>query len=633
MNTHHAIYCVFFLFALESIAGHPENISSLITQGEMLEREHPDSAIEMYTAAYQLALDQDSVGLAALAKYYTGLTYMQLGDFTNSRLALEEAEKRYASVDNRGQHCKVLVAIANGYNFETKYEQALVAYQNALDAAEKISDPLTQARILSNQSSIFNVTHRIGAALECLRRAEVLAKPLGNTAILGDIYNNFSTNYQALFQYDSAATYARQAALIYDNVNDDLYQALALTNLSAYLHEKDPPDLEESKGALDRSRSILDTIEASNIEINYWKHLAYYHFKKDNLSASKQASQTCLQLIKLFPDLPSERNIYEFLYKIFKKEGNIDSALIYHEKFTVVRDSLIFAESHDQLQELQARYESTKKDQEITEQNLVINKRTSQRNLLISVLILIALLTWFLLYRNRIKNKLQTEKIDNLQRQQKILVMDSMLQGQEEERKRIAQDLHDGLGTLLAAARMQMQNVQRELDKLGNLRLVDKTEKLIDHACKEVRRISHDMMPSALADLGLVAAIEDLVDDIRLQQELIFHLDLPEENVDVDNGTALHIYRIIQEILQNIVKHAQANIVELTLTKSLDGFHLQIADDGVGFRPEEIKQGLGLSSLRSRVSYLNGSINLDTDRGSGCEYRIMIPHQNANAIS
>jgi len=360
------------------------------------------------------------------------------------------------------------------------------------------------------------------------------------------------------------------------------------------------------------------------LEVNYWLHLAYYLYKNRKFKEAENAAATCLDFLSKYPDQKSKATIHEILYSTHLENGKIELALTHLQTFSNIRDSLIFAENHQQLQKLQAIYESTKKDKEIVAQNLLISHRTGQRNLLLVGLASLGLFIWFLTYRHQKNKRFNEEKIENLKNHQKILVMDSMLQGQEEERKRISQDLHDGLGTLLAAARMQMQIIQREVDKMSELKLVDKTEKLIAGACLEVRRISHDMMPTALSDLGFVAAIEDLVDEIRVQRELVFHLDLPEE-IKIPDGMALNLYRIIQEILQNVVKHANANIVELRISMKDDQLFIRIFDDGIGMDGTDSGDGIGMSNIRSRVNYLNGKLDFHSDIGKGCLYEIWLP--------
>ncbi len=601
------------------------SISDLLREAQHIERFDPDSSISIYQKAYWLAVDQDSMLAQAKAIYYIGSVLLDQGQLDSSETFFNRAIDSFEAMGDSEYLCKVLVALANKHNFGGSYEKALMTYQRAYDQAAVIGDPLIQARILSNQSSIFNITGRIASALSVLERAEELAQPLGETSILADIYNNFSLNHQANGNYELAAAYGIQAVDIYHAVGDDLYEALALTNLSSYLHEKAPMDLEGSKNSLDRSRTILDTIQAPYIEVNYYKHLAYYYYKSNHFVEAEKAARKCLDFLEAYPHRKSEGNIYEILYGVCKAQNKVHEALLYHEKYMAIRDSLVFQENRNQLQELQIKYEASKKDGEIANQQLTINRRTSQRNLLTSGLVLVVLAVWFVISQYRKDRKLASERIQNLEKYQKILVMDSMLQGQEEERKRIAKDLHDGLGSVLAAARIQMRNIQLEIDKLGELRLVNKTESLIDHACKEVRRIAHDMMPIALIDLGFCEAIHDLVDDLQLREQLLVDLRLPEKMPNLDNAIALNIYRIIQELLQNVLRHAHANILELHIERSDDALILTIADDGVGFDVRNSAAGLGLQSIRSRVNYLNGTLALDTGPDSGSRFRIHIP--------
>ena len=303
-----------------------------------------------------------------------------------------------------------------------------------------------------------------------------------------------------------------------------------------------------------------------------------------------------------------------------KQAGEILSSYIEYQ------DSVLLKENKEVIAGLEARYQSAQKDIDLAKQEVVIESRTRQRNSYIFALIIAGLFAWFLYDRFRKNQRISAEKIENMEKVQKIMVLNSMLQGQEDERRRIARDLHDGLGTLLAATRMQIQNVERELKKLGEIDLADKAQKLIDNACKEVRRISHDMMPGALEEMGLIAAVEDLIDDVRAQREIIYNLQLPDLELRLDKQKAINIYRIIQEVLQNIIKHAQANIVEISISEVEDHIVIDISDDGLGFEPEAIAEGgIGLSNINSRIRYLGGTMKLDSQPGEGSHYAFIIP--------
>ena len=176
---------------------------------------------------------------------------------------------------------------------------------------------------------------------------------------------------------------------------------------------------------------------------------------------------------------------------------------------------------------------------------------------LTGLLILIALFIYFY-QKEKIRqnkelaqkeNEIQNQKIDQLENEKKILAMASMIEGQENERTRIAKDLHDGLGVLLSSVRRQVQNIHKEIEKLTELDIIGDTEKLINTACEEVRRISHDMMPDALMNLGLAEAIKDLAYQIEFDHGIKTHVIIPE--IELREITSINIYRIIQEFCNN----------------------------------------------------------------------------------
>jgi len=270
--------------------------------------------------------------------------------------------------------------------------------------------------------------------------------------------------------------------------------------------------------------------------------------------------------------------------------------------------------------EYEAKYEAAQKD-------LTIERSKSQRNLAYLLTAGLLSIAGFFLYRYRKNQKLTSAKIENLEKQQKLMALDYMVQGQEEERRRIAQDLHDGLGGLLASARLQIQKVEKEIQKLGQMKLLTKAESMIDDAHMEVRRISHDMMPGALMDLGLVDAVEDLVEKTNLNSQVKISLTVPTERLVLDDKISINLYRAIQELINNTVKHASAEKVQLEISKYERGISIKYEDDGVGFDYDAAKRngGIGLESVESRVSYLGGTCVVSSQIGNGSRYKIEIP--------
>ena len=194
-----------------------------------------------------------------------------------------------------------------------------------------------------------------------------------------------------------------------------------------------------------------------------------------------------------------------------------------------------------------------------------------------------------------------------------------MITGQEEERKRIAKDLHDGLGGLLATVKLQFGALQKEMQKISELNVYKKTNNLIDDACVEVRKIAHNMMPDALMKLGLYDAVKDMAENINENNKINIRVNNIGFEKRLDETKEVMLYRIIQELLNNILKHAEAKNIIIQFSQHENELTLTVEDDGKGFDVETAinKGGLGLKSIRSRVDYLKGKLEVDSEMGVG----------------
>ena len=206
-----------------------------------------------------------------------------------------------------------------------------------------------------------------------------------------------------------------------------------------------------------------------------------------------------------------------------------------------------------------------------------------------------------------------------------------MITGQEKERSRIAQDLHDGLGGLMASIKAHLSKIRKEVQLLDGLNIYDKTRLLVNEAADEVRRIAHNMMPASLKHLGLSAAVHDL--GVRISdQGLETHVEIYGQEFKLTDSIQIMIYRIIQELAHNAVKHAFAKELLLQLLFGDDNLSISVEDNGRGFDPNNVEEGLGLHSTRSRVRYLQGTIEISTNDGKGTAIQIDIPLSSVSAI-
>lgn len=326
------------------------------------------------------------------------------------------------------------------------------------------------------------------------------------------------------------------------------------------------------------------------------------------------------------------------LYQVYKDQGNEPQALAVLEDYTQLKDSLRSAEIEGNLAKLQVQYETEKKEQALRIQELELSQKTQERNILLASTILLALLavSIFLSYRQRLRTnhqlnaqaaEIQAQKIRQLEQDNQLLSLNSMIEGQESERMRIAQDLHDGIGGLLTSVKAHFYAIQEQVEKLQKLNIYQKTNELIDEACIEVRRISQNMMPRALQLLGLKGAIEDLATQLR-QKDLDCELEIIGLQEEPDRTRANMIFRIVQELCNNISKHAGATKVFIQLLQHGNELSLIVEDDGKGFDLNQASgrsASLGLKNIESRVRFLEGSWDIDSVPGEGTTVMIRIP--------
>jgi two-component system NarL family sensor kinase len=239
----------------------------------------------------------------------------------------------------------------------------------------------------------------------------------------------------------------------------------------------------------------------------------------------------------------------------------------------------------------------------------------------------ILLLVLGLLYRNskqkqtiaEKEQRLQQEQIRFLERQQQLVSLQSMLNGQETERTRIAKDLHDGLGGLFSTVKMNFSVLQHENVALKSDPLFQKSYEMVDTASAELRRIAHNMMPEVLMKLGLIQAVQDMCVSVSSSKLLKVSLQAYGMNQRLNAATEIMLYRIIQELINNIIKHAQATQAIIQFNKDGNRLTVTVEDNGRGFNTQEVDAAkhTGMETVKSRVNYLNGNINIDSQNGIG----------------
>jgi two-component system NarL family sensor kinase len=320
--------------------------------------------------------------------------------------------------------------------------------------------------------------------------------------------------------------------------------------------------------------------------------------------------------------------LYGNLSKIHQKKGNLDSAINFLELQQAMKDSIFNLQKTKEFADIKEKYASEIKEEKIIALNnrIELEHQKSQKNIylftaIIAVMggfVLMAVIIGIIIY-NREQKKIAKEKIDQERLRNKMII-----EAEEKERTRIAKDLHDSLGQMLAALKMNLNSIP--VDNQGNDQY-KKTALILDETIVEMRSISHAMMPESLVKNGLAKALIDITNHIETNQTQV---NIHVENWKGWNSTGEYIlYRIVQELLNNTLKHANASRVNIELNQFEDEINLIYEDDGQGFDPESASSdGIGLKNMYNRMSSLNGHIEFDSKPGKGTTVILSIPLKN-----
>lgn len=539
-------------------------------------------------------------------------TYRKLADFEseingNQIQAFDyytRAIEYYRILDDEARINEIKYIIGNRYTDAELYAEAIDQYEELLSHYKAKDDLYMRTHLLAKLSDVYHTTGDIDKEYNYLNEAITLNKELKDTTLMIDFLMRKVRNYKILNEQDSALIMSFNAIQIADQIGD--------------------------KNRL--SQSIFEIAEINKEQGDLKKALKYYRDAE--------------RIKPIKPYSKERKNIYLALSEMYDTLSLSDSAYHYAMRYALLNDSILNQDKVQAEYKMALRFETNEKKKDIVnleqEKQFAAEKNIQQRRalyLLSGGLALLLGLLYFLVrfYTQKIstekiitqqEKELRLQRIQTLENDVQLKGMESMIAGQEMERERIAKDLHDSLGGLLSTIKLQFDSVQAHDEKIGELKNYKNANKLLDSAVEEVRSISRNLQPGALAELGLEPALKDLINnfdgghypDIDLQV-----YDLPK---DMTNIVSLSVFRVIQELLYNSIKHAKANEILIQINREEDELVIQFEDDGVGYDPDNLKRkGMGLENIKSRIGFLKGTLSVDTQPGAGLSVLIHVNYK------
>lgn len=662
------------------LAGPTERVDSLLNASWALRTTDPTAALRLAREGVSLARRTGyAEGEARVLQCMAG-AHQVLGQPDS---AMHELSAALAISERLGFQKSVLSCsqkLATLHTDRGEVKQALEYLERAERIAERMGDPEEQARTLNLKGAALMTAGRYQEAVAPYFASIGLRKRIGS-ASLGKSYENLGALYLKIGRTEDAGELyremlaearLRQDASLLASGYVDLSavrskegrhaevvaysdSALALFRASGNAQRTADAYLNRAMalmglGRLAEAGNDLDTAMAAYQFMGDQEGIVSVRVDRASLYLRQGKPAEALEQCNMGLALARENglaglraNVLSIRADALRALGRYDEAVTTLKKYLVLKDSILGERATEQLAsaEMREKYDAEGRIAQIGQLKMAKDKeqalrkrRTTERNgLFLAAAGLLVLC--FLLYRNvqhRRKLALQAQllheqRINDLMHDNEVQVLNAMLAGQDTERERVAKDLHDRLGSMLSAVKLQFGSLESRIEAMHTEqdKQYRKVNVLLDDAVDEVRRISHDMVKGALKDFGLPQALEDLCDSLSVKGQLEVEMDLFGLDLRMERSVEIAVYRIVQELVSNALKHGRPTEITIAITRRSGELSIIVSDNGKGFDPAAHGDGMGLGNVRSRTAALGGDLHIDTTPGHGSTISIELP--------
>ncbi|MEA9415506.1 ATP-binding protein [Flavobacterium sp. PL02] len=576
--------------------------------------------------------------------YYNAFSFLEKGDADGYEKTLVEANNKLKKY-NTTEAYRLRAIILQNYgimqqrkNNEKGYMKILV--YEAIPVAKKSGDYELISSLYKAIAIIFMNTNEREKASEYLNEAQYyIEKATKRSPTLAESkMETYIINAENLVElkrfYDARKTldkaYSKLSKYPESNLNDSYFYAEGIYYAKQNQHSKALESYEKGIKSAQKHQNLIALNRLKFAEYEVLFKLKDYEKAKKNLE----------YLLDNTPFIVDKKNYYNELAKVYNATKNHEKAYFYSNKYNTVNDSLNESKFQNEIVELEAKYKKAESEKKITllqsqnDKAALLANNNRLNSILFGVLSFVLFLTvLFLWILNKNQKKLSFQKEVNhqqeltaLENQKKLSVSNALIEGEEVERKRIARDLHDGLGSMLSGLKMHMNLAEKE-----NATNKIEVGTLLDNSIKELRNISQNLMPESLLKLNLENALRDLcIANSNSKTNIEFQYLVQNQNLP--KNYEIMIYRIIQELLNNALKYAKASQILVSCSQNQDVFFITVEDNGIGFDASKLKNntGMGLRNIKNRVEFLNGKLEIDSkeNKGTSTYIELKVKHED-----
>ncbi len=528
--------------------------------------------------------------------------------------------------------------IADSYIYLGDYKSAIGYISQSISIREQLNDRHGKARSLLNLGYWYLKIENVEKAIENSKEALTIFESFNDSTYIAKSCINLGDIYFQIGEYKTSTQFFDKAV-----------------SLQKYLEIEDVATLYQNLGnLLEKTKDLSGAMEAFNTSMDIYNKNGFFdevakvkltigsiYFDRSEYQISLKHLQDSQEIADESEDLSLKMQIAQMLSEAYTKTNQTELALKYSRRYNRLKDSI--SSSLQMAMNYKIDLEEAKAKNAILEKENASQLAATERKNLINISLITGIILWTFLsiaiiiaYKNQRKRRVaelkvinKNNEIDTLLKEQQLKTTYAKLAGQDEERKRIGQDLHDRIGGILSTVKLYLKGFDEKLDAIQseNKQQFTKANDLLDEAVVEVRKIAKNIHSGILTKFGLKAELENLAEMLnnsnRIQVKVVTHG--LEKRLPVE--MAIKIYRIIQELVSNVLKHAGASKITIQVNEFKDVLNVVVEDNGIGFDPEKIKDkgGMGLKNIESRVYDLHGTIIIDSGRGNGASVAIDVP--------
>lgn len=583
-------------------------IRKLVAKGEAIEWQYPDSAMRLFDTCLQKSLAIGYYSGASNALQHKGLTILGQGRFDEGRAYFKMAYPyTLLSAQKQMMLSALYINMGASYAYQSNYEKAFEYYYAILQYMLRHSaDKYNLIMTYNNIADVLMHMEQYEKAAYYLNTGEQLMVQQKAESIYPYIWANRADLALALKHYELSAWY-REKAMEYSIKYKmlELQQSILLIEARDYLAQEQP---QKAIASLKKSMSIFDAGFPLYSLIGPYYYLGLAYYKAHDYKNAEKVLVLALQKAHKTGIITDKLKALSTLTSVYIETGRYKQAMDQQRQYIALQDSINNKEKLKIANELEVKFRTAEKDRDIIEKELLIEKQKRdldhKSQMLVRILILATVvgLVCMGVYRSlKAKNRINTLK--------------AQMEGEENERSRIARELHDGIGGQLAVIKMIVSSWPDEKKK--------QVVTLLNDTSEQVRQTAHNLMPDFIKGVELEEALTLYIETLnhnfpQLKIDLQTHGRFHMEN----QMSKLSVYRMLQELLQNIINHAEATVAVVQIFEQGGKLHLLIEDNGKGFDKARVKMGLGISNVEARVKMLDGKIQVHSSPGRGTTVNI-----------